>query len=77
MSKDIFGARLKLDIKPIHPVREEKDAEAAESLRFNFNYHLDLVYGEHIDQMLEFLKKWDLMKNKSEEIVSAALSSIG
>jgi len=77
MSKDIFGARLKLDIKPIHPIREEKSAGVAESLRFNFNYHLDLEYGEHIDQMLEFLEKWDLMRRKSEEIVSAALSGIG
>ena len=72
MSKDIFGARLKLDIKPM---RDEKNAQTPELLQFNFNYHL-AVHGEHIDQMSGFLEKWKLMKDKSEEIVSIALSSI-
>jgi len=74
MSKDIFEVRLKLDIRPMRPARVEKGAEVAEFLRFHFNYHLDLTYGKPIDQILDFIRKWDVMKSKSEEIVSATLN---
>jgi hypothetical protein len=68
LSKDIFGTRLKLDIKPVR-----NKIDDSEYLQFTFNYHLELTDGEHIDQMLDFLKNWELMKKNSEEITSIAL----
>jgi len=76
MSKDIFGTRLKLEIKPIDPAQIKNNVETAEFLRFHFNYSLDLTYGDSvnkIDKILDFLSKWDQMRDESERIVLAAL----
>ena len=70
MSKDVFGVRMKLDIKP-H--REEKKGNVDEYLRFNFNFHLALEHGEHVEQILGFLGNWGKMVQETQETVSDAL----
>jgi hypothetical protein len=74
MSKDIFGARMKLDIKP-H--REEKNGNVDEYLRFSFNFHLGLEHGDHVDQILRFLRNWGKMIKETHETVSDALKITG
>jgi hypothetical protein len=74
LSKDIFGARLRLDIKPVRPTDPEKYNNVNEMLQLVFNYQLDLAEGVRIiDTMLEFLDQWNQMKNYSEKLVSIVL----
>ena len=70
MSRNVFGVRLQLDIKP-H--REEKSGSVEEYLRFNFNYHLDLAHGDQVTQILGFLDNWSKMKQEADETASDAL----
>jgi hypothetical protein len=74
LSKDIFGARLRLDIKPVKPASSEKFEKVSESLQLIFNYQLDLAEGVGIiDTMLAFLDQWNQMKSYSEKLVSIVL----
>ena len=49
-SKEIFGTRLKLDIKPI---TIKKENALTETLRCSFNYHKDLVSEDKVTEILE------------------------
>lgn len=75
LSKDIFGSRLRLNIKPVKSIGKKKLEDASELLELVFNYHLDLTIDEDdtIDRMLKFLGQWDDMKIYSEEIASTVL----
>lgn len=73
LSKDIFGSRLRLDIKPVKPINPEKYEKVSNLLQLTFNYQLDLIEEGIIDRMFEFLNQWDQMKIYSEKLVSIIL----
>jgi hypothetical protein len=78
LSKDIFGGRLRLDIKPVKSVTKGKSEEIDELLQLAFNYNLDLSDSvETADQMLKFLEQWEFMKNYSEKLTSTVLENSG
>lgn len=69
LSKNVLGARLKLDIKP---VTIGAPPEGSEALQFAFNYNLDLPRSAAaVDQILDMLRRWDEARNQSQEIVHA------
>ena len=67
LSKDVFGGRLKLDIKPI---RVGTPAEMEERLQLAFNFHADLSRENPVDQIREMLGSWDRAKDHARQIVS-------
>ena len=76
MSKDVFGVRLRLNIKSVRSINEENPEEVKESLQLAFNYHLDLAEGtDIIDRMLDFLEQWNQMRLYSEELVSVVMGN--
>ncbi len=76
LSKDIFGSRLRLDIKPVRPVGKENLEKKDESLQLAFNYNLDLSdNSDMVDIMLKFLEQWNRMKNYSEDLASIVLGN--
>lgn len=56
-SRNIFGCRLKLDIKPA-TLKIEARPESLEVLRFNFNFHRDLSKDRQIEEIRNMLSEW-------------------
>ena len=76
LSKDVFGTRLRLNIKPVKSTPKAETDKIHESLQLAFNFHLDLEDGEKIiDSMIKFLGEWDRMSSYSEELASIVLAS--
>ena len=55
-SREIFGTRLKLDIKPI---TIKKENALTETLQCSFNYHKDLVSEDKVTEILETIQVWE------------------
>ena len=70
LSKDVFGFRLKLDIKPIS---KKIGKEAQDILRFGFNFHHDLRNENKVEEMLDLLKIWKDSKILTSKIVKDAI----
>lgn len=72
MSKDAFGGRLKLDIKPVIVPKEDQPDE---KIQFAFNFHRDVMSeadpASCIEQMLH---QWDEARSESRRIANAAMS---
>lgn len=70
LSRDLFGCRLKLDIKPI--VVNGSDQPEMQRLQFAFNFHKDLAdSGEPVRQIQEMLGRWDEIAAESRRIVKS------
>jgi len=67
MSKDAFGGRLKLDVKPLTIQHEGRDEER---IQFAFNFHLDLGNLEDpVGSIEESLHRWNEVREGSSRIV--------
>lgn len=67
MSKDAFGGRLKLDVKPIPVKREE---EKLEKIQFAFNLHRDVADEKDPVGCIEHvLHQWNEVRDESSRIV--------
>jgi len=70
LSRDIFGCRLKLDIKPIS--LDESGREEMQRLQFAFNFHRDLADAEEpVRRIQEMLGRWDEARAESMQIVES------
>jgi len=71
LSKDIFGCRLKLDVKP---VIKHAAGTKSEVLQFAFNFHSDVPQeGNRVVEAIEgHLAKWDEAKAEATRIVQDA-----
>lgn len=68
LSKDSFGCRLNLTVKP-----EVADGEDDEILVFAFNYHRDIRPEDDASQIIiETLEQWDNARNEASTIVRTA-----
>lgn len=70
-SKDVFGCRLKLDVKP---TMVEKEGQKLERLLFAFNYHLDAAGEGAATTIVEHLGRWNAARQEADQIVNEALS---
>ncbi len=73
LSKDIKGARLRLEIKPAivrtfdnqnNPLKEE------EFLGWAFNFHKDFPQNTSQESLFEYINEFDFFKNESQKITS-------
>jgi hypothetical protein len=71
LSRNIFGCRLKLDVKPITTISPAKK----EFLQFLFNFHLDLISDNRVQEIISLLAQWDEAKNMSSRIVRTVQGS--
>jgi len=71
LSRNIFGCRLKLDVKPITIISPAKK----EFLQFVFNFHLDLIDDNWVQEIKSLLAQWDEAKNMSSRIVRTVQGS--
>lgn len=70
LSKDSFGGRLRLEIKPITLKTADRTVE---SLNFGFNYNLDVAESnDRISAILGMLERWNEAMAESIRIVEAA-----
>jgi len=68
LSKDSFGCRLNLTVKP-----EVVEGEEDESLVFAFNYHRDIRPDDDAAQIIiETLEQWDNARNEATTIVQTS-----
>jgi len=68
LSKDIFGYRLKLDVKPIAVPQPEAAPE--QRLQLLFNYHADLPQGDEVpDTIAGLLQHWREAAEESRRMV--------
>ncbi len=65
-SKDLYGFRLKLDIKPL--IVQLIGGRTENRLHFGFNYHCDLGEGA-VQQIEEGLRHWDDARRYAERII--------
>jgi hypothetical protein len=71
MSKDAFGARLKLDVKPIIV---EQDTVRKERIQFAFNLHLDIAEADDpVARIQGMLGCWSAVREETSRIVHTAL----
>ncbi|MHB1034642.1 MAG: hypothetical protein ACYC35_08865 [Pirellulales bacterium] len=68
LSKDVFDARLKLDVKP---VRVETSEGVVDQLLFAFNFHKDVGKEHPETEIQQFLKRWDEAHEASAATVKA------
>ena len=67
MSKDAWGGRLKLDVKPI---TVDSDEEKMEKIQFAFNFNMDVVGKEDPVACIEqVLQQWNNVHDESSRIV--------
>ena len=60
MSKNIFGCRLKLDVKPMNISRITRGSETKiEILNFGFNFHKKLESDDRIEEIIAHLNRMD------------------
>ncbi len=72
LSKDAFGARLKLDAKPII-VNQNQDSPQ-ERIQFAFNFHMDVdVNDDPVECIDSLLRRWNEVRDESSRIVNLAL----
>jgi hypothetical protein len=65
-SKDMFGCRLKVDIKPITVLEEP-----SERVQFAFNYHRDMTSSvDVVREIRDVLEHWNDARAEAERIVS-------
>ncbi len=69
MSKSVFGARLKLDIKPLKV--PSSATETLEILQLVFNYNVDLDRPNSIEQIEHMLRSWNEASDHARQIVSS------
>lgn len=65
-SKDVFGTKLKLDVKPITIKATDKKEER---LQFAFNFHLEISNNTGYENILNLIEKWDEAKELSDSIM--------
>jgi len=65
MSKDVFGVRLKLDVKP---VKREADGRLVEGLVYQFNFHLDLDQDDPLLGIQGALERWEDAEELAKEM---------
>jgi hypothetical protein len=64
-SKDMFGCRFKVDIKPITVLEEPR-----ERVQFAFNYHKDIMHPiKVVQEIKEVLGHWNEARAESERLV--------
>jgi len=68
MSRNILGCRLRLNIKPVRLLAEQRNL-----LQCTFNFQLDLPDEEKHSVILRFLPNWTKAKEKSYEIVNCVM----
>lgn len=66
-SKDVFGMRLKLDVKPSHIIDTNKVKK--EFLAFNFNFHKDLNGEDKVSQIISLFSSWEQAEKHCNEII--------
>ena len=66
LSKNLAIGRMRLDIKPLIAT-----ATKVEGLQLIFNFNRDLQEEDKIDQILDFLKSWDMAISLSSDMVNA------
>lgn len=66
MSKNVFGCRLRLNIKPVKKKSQNKEEEI---LQFAFNYNRELSEENKIEEILDLLGNWNRAKSLSNEII--------
>ena len=66
-SKDIIGARLRLDAKPLTIQKQDKKEE---KLHLAYNFNIPLSPQDDSNIILGFLEKWDEAKEIAQEITS-------
>ncbi|MBN2295611.1 MAG: hypothetical protein JXM70_24485 [Pirellulales bacterium] len=72
MSKDAWGGRLKLDVKPVSIDRE---GEKYEIIQFAFNFHRDVVDEENPVACIEqTLRQWNNVRDESSRIAHATIT---
>ena len=68
VSRDLFGYRLKLDVKPI--LVPQPEAAPEHRLQLLFNYHADLPQGgEAADAITALLQRWREASEESRRMV--------
>jgi hypothetical protein len=68
LSKNIFGARLKLEVKP---TRTGNRDEAVERMLFAFNFHRDVGRDNAVADIQEMLRQWNDASEYSATIIRA------
>ncbi len=67
LSKDAFGGRLKLDVKPITVSGDTGKEE--ERIQFSFNFHQDVARDENpVARIEEMLNRWNEAREESSLI---------
>jgi hypothetical protein len=68
LSRDIFGYRLKLDVKPI--LVPQAEAAPEHRLQLLFNYHTDLPQGEEaVTAIMRLLQRWREASEESRRMI--------
>lgn len=71
-SMNIFGSRLKLDVKPVTYIIKKGNLKF-QALRFEFNFHKDYKESSIIkEELLTLFDQYEKMKEKSKQIVLTA-----
>ncbi len=71
MSKDAFGGRLKLDVKP---TTLEREGQEEERIVFAFNFHRDLEdEKDPVGSIEQMLQQWNAARDESSRIVHATV----
>jgi len=73
LSKDIFGTRLKLDIKPITVDLPELGGQQPR-LHFGFNFHRDVRTDDPVTCIEEVLRNWQNAKTEAARLLGVCLS---
>ena len=68
LSKDFFGMRLKLDIKPVKASRRDV---VREGVRFSFNFQKDIEQQRAVETLSELVPLWDQAKERAKAMVQA------
>jgi hypothetical protein len=69
MSKNLFGCRLRLDVKPISLEAEE----VKDRLQFVFNYHLNVPSERPVEAIKQLLQRWQEAKAEAQKIAFIAI----
>jgi hypothetical protein len=72
LSRDLFGFRLKLDVKPV--AVPPSGTEAAQRLQLLYNFHADLPEGEQaVARLQQHMRRW----GEAAETAGRSVASIG
>lgn len=70
-SKDMFGGRLKLDVKPLTAI-SKADGESIELMQLAFNLHFDIQpSATAVQKILGHLKCWEAVRDYSCQLAAA------